>query len=230
MLTKHQEFSKKTVEIFLERDSKGGVFRVYCLINIYTKKAWQAVKRAVIGLASCEECWLHVEDCSTWVQIAEEGILAAILRDRENLGEYWERFKKLCASYPQLQMEDFILSFYERLSLTDRSWADAANEGSFLDRSPEDVIDLIERKTVDNQQFETTGVHEIGTNPVKVINERIYVLEKKLDEIELSQAFVANMFGGNRYQQNKQPYVPPKVDKLEARESSKLPTQTMIKP
>ncbi|WVZ25909.1 hypothetical protein V8G54_004453 [Vigna mungo] len=41
--------------------------------------AWQPVKCAVIGLASCEECWLHVEDCSMWVQIAEEGILAVIL-------------------------------------------------------------------------------------------------------------------------------------------------------
>ncbi|WVZ24402.1 hypothetical protein V8G54_002946 [Vigna mungo] len=92
---KLQEFSKKTVVIFLERDSKGGVFRAYYLINICTKKAWQPVKSAVIGLATCEawqpvkpavigltsyeECWLHVEDCSTWVQIAEEGILAAIL-------------------------------------------------------------------------------------------------------------------------------------------------------
>ena len=37
------------------------------------------MKRAVRGLASCEECWLHVEDCSTWVQIAAEGILAACL-------------------------------------------------------------------------------------------------------------------------------------------------------
>ncbi|WVY97439.1 hypothetical protein V8G54_029590 [Vigna mungo] len=69
---KLQEFSKKTVVIFLERDSKRGVFCAYSLINICTKKAWQPVKRVVIGLASCEECWLHV-------QIAEEGILAAIL-------------------------------------------------------------------------------------------------------------------------------------------------------
>ncbi|WVY97427.1 hypothetical protein V8G54_029578 [Vigna mungo] len=43
-------------------------------------KAWHPVKTSVvIGLASCEECWLHVEDCSTWVQIAKEGILAAIM-------------------------------------------------------------------------------------------------------------------------------------------------------
>ncbi|WVY89919.1 hypothetical protein V8G54_035433 [Vigna mungo] len=59
---KLQEFSKKTV--------------AWHPVKIV---AWQPVKRAVIGLASCEECWLHVEDCSTWVQIAEKGMLAAIL-------------------------------------------------------------------------------------------------------------------------------------------------------
>ncbi|WVY97916.1 hypothetical protein V8G54_030067 [Vigna mungo] len=78
------KFSKKTVVIFLERDSKGKGLCTDCVIIICTKKvawhpAWHPVKSAVIGLASCEECWLHVEDCSTWVQIAEEGILAAIL-------------------------------------------------------------------------------------------------------------------------------------------------------
>ncbi|WVY98182.1 hypothetical protein V8G54_030333 [Vigna mungo] len=86
---KLQEFSKKTVVIFLERDSKGGVNCAYCLIIICTKKAWQPMKSAVIGLTTCEvccdrldiceECWLHVEDCSTWVHIVEEGILVAIL-------------------------------------------------------------------------------------------------------------------------------------------------------
>ncbi|XP_047159844.1 uncharacterized protein LOC124847252 [Vigna umbellata] len=245
-------------------------------------------------------------------------------RDRENLSEYWERFKKLCSSCPQLQMEDFILSFYEGLSPTDRSWADAASGGSFLDRSPEDGIDLIERKAVDNQQYGTRensvtllkGVHEIDNGAVdgKRIDERLNKLESKLDEIaslfktstpqiakkcgicistnhytdecpslvettveNSSQAFAANMIGGNRpyqnyhdsssnrYQQNKQPYVPPqqrqqpqpemslqdfmktileqnseikksiveltqRVEKLEAKESNKLPAQTVINP
>ena len=114
-------------------------------------------------------------------------------RDRENLSEYWERFKKLCASCPQLQMTDFILCFYEGLSPTDRSWADAASGGSFLDRSPEDGIDLIERKAVDNQQYGTRensvtllkGVHEIENGVVdgRRIDERLNNLESKLDKI-----------------------------------------------
>ncbi|XP_022636299.1 uncharacterized protein LOC106761881 [Vigna radiata var. radiata] len=114
-------------------------------------------------------------------------------RDRENLSEYWERFKKLCASCPQLQMTDFILCFYEGLSPTDRSWAYAASGGSFLDRSPEDGIDLIERKAVDNQQYGTSensvtllkGVHEIENGVVdgRRIDERLNNLESKLDKI-----------------------------------------------
>ncbi|WVZ16012.1 hypothetical protein V8G54_013578, partial [Vigna mungo] len=71
-------------------------------------------------------------------------------RNIGNLSEYWERFKKLCASCPQLKIVDFILSFYEGLSPTDRSWAYAASKGSFLDKSPEDCIDIIEWKAVDN--------------------------------------------------------------------------------
>ncbi|WVY89245.1 hypothetical protein V8G54_034759 [Vigna mungo] len=102
------KFSKKTVVIFLERDSKGGVFRTYCLINICTNKAWrhvktvaawQPVKRAMIGLASFEECWLHCEDCSTWVQIVEEGILAAILLwEIEDL-ERKDDYHNVCLNY-----------------------------------------------------------------------------------------------------------------------------------
>ena len=58
------------------------------------------MKSAVIGLTTCEaccdrldilECWLHVEDCSTWVQIAEEGILAAILVLCATIFWYWVR-------------------------------------------------------------------------------------------------------------------------------------------
>ncbi|WVZ08998.1 hypothetical protein V8G54_022344 [Vigna mungo] len=90
-------------------------------------------------------------------------------------------------------MTDFILSFYEGLSPTDRSWADAASGGSFLDRSPEDGIDLIERKAVDNQQYGTRensvtllkGVHEIENGVVdgRRIDERLNNLESKLDKI-----------------------------------------------
>ncbi|WVZ07895.1 hypothetical protein V8G54_021241 [Vigna mungo] len=82
---------EKTVVIFLERDSKGGVNCAHCLIIICTKKAWKPMKSVVLVLASCEECWLHVEDCSTWVQIAEEGILVAILVFVCNYIWFWVR-------------------------------------------------------------------------------------------------------------------------------------------
>ncbi|WVY92662.1 hypothetical protein V8G54_031750, partial [Vigna mungo] len=206
----------------------------------------------------------------------------------------------------------------------DRENLNAASGGYFLDRSPEDGINLIEQKAVDNQQYETRensvtllkGVHEIenGVDDGRRIDERLNNLESKLDKIESlfktstpqiakkcgiyistdhytdecpslmetttenpSQAFAANMFGGNRpyqnyhdsssnrYQQNKQPYVPPqqmqqsqaemslqdfmktmleqnseikksiveltqRVDKLETKESNKLPAQTAVNP
>ncbi|WVY95315.1 hypothetical protein V8G54_034403 [Vigna mungo] len=141
-------------------------------------------------------------------------------RDRENLSEYWERFKKLCASCPQLKKTDFILSFHEGLSPTDRSWAYVVSGGSFLDRSPEEGINLIERKAVDNQQYETReNSCGICISTDHYIDESPNLMETTAENP--SQAFAANMFGGNRpyqnyhdsssnrYQQNRQPYVPP---------------------
>ncbi|WVZ15017.1 hypothetical protein V8G54_012583 [Vigna mungo] len=105
-------------------------------------------------------------------------------------------------------MQNFILGFYEGLSPTDRSWSDVANEGSFLDRSPEDGIDIIKRKAVENQQY---GTRENSVTLLKGIHE-MEISASKLDEIAslfktstpqiAKKAFAANMFGGNKPYQN----------------------------
>jgi len=79
------------------------------------------------------------------------------------------------------------------MSLSDRQWADAASGGSFLDQLLQAARDLIERKAIDSQQYETRanlvtslrGVHEVETYAAneKKMDERIVGLEKKLDEI-----------------------------------------------
>jgi len=73
-------------------------------------------------------------------------IVAAIRKDiygirqqeRENLHEYWERFKKLCASCPHHQINEHLLIqyFYEGLSIMDRQMIDAASGGSLVDKTP----------------------------------------------------------------------------------------------
>ncbi|WVY95312.1 hypothetical protein V8G54_034400 [Vigna mungo] len=74
----------------------------------------------------------------------------------------------------------------------DKENLNAASGGSFLDRSLEDGIDLIERKAVDNQQYGTRensvtllkGVHEIENGvDGRRIDERLNKLESKLNKI-----------------------------------------------
>ena len=56
----------------------------------------------------------------------------------DSLYEYWERFKKLCASCPHHQISEQLLlqSFYEGLSNMERSMIDAASGGALGDMTP----------------------------------------------------------------------------------------------
>ena len=79
------------------------------------------------------------------------------------------------------------------MSSSDKQWTDAASGGSFLDQLPQVARELIERKAIDSQQYETRansvtslrGVHKVETYAAneKKMDERIVGLEKKLDEI-----------------------------------------------
>ncbi|XP_010247874.1 PREDICTED: uncharacterized protein LOC104590819 [Nelumbo nucifera] len=75
--------------------------------------------------------------------------------NRESLHEYWERFKKLCASCPHHQISEQLLIqyFYKGLQPTDRSMIDAASEGALVDKTPKAARNLIANMAVNSQQF-----------------------------------------------------------------------------
>lgn len=89
----------------------------------------------------------------------------------ESLYEYWERFKRLCSSCPQHQINDQLLIqyFYEGLLPNDRGMIDAANGGALVDKTPTQAMTLICNMAQNSQQFNTrsdlvTGrVNEIDT-------------------------------------------------------------------
>ncbi|RDY06009.1 hypothetical protein CR513_10075, partial [Mucuna pruriens] len=62
----------------------------------------------------------------------------------KTLYEYWERFKKLCATYPHHQISEQLLIqyFYEGLSMMDRSMIDATSGGALMDKTPATASDL----------------------------------------------------------------------------------------
>ncbi|KMT02173.1 hypothetical protein BVRB_9g207510 [Beta vulgaris subsp. vulgaris] len=91
----------------------------------------------------------------------------------ETLYEYWERFKKLCASCPQHQITDQLLIqyFYEGLLPNDRGMIDAASGGALVDKTPTQARNLIANMAQNTQQHSTRNdvkrVNEIDLSGVK---------------------------------------------------------------
>ncbi|XP_052171593.1 uncharacterized protein LOC127787571 [Diospyros lotus] len=86
----------------------------------------------------------------------------------ESLHEYWERFKKLCASCPHHQISDQLLIqyFYKGLLPMDRYLVDAASGGALVEKTPAAARDLISKMAQNAQQFGT----RLNT-PMKTVNE-----------------------------------------------------------
>jgi hypothetical protein len=55
----------------------------------------------------------------------------------ESLYDYWERFKHLCASFPQHRFYDqsLIQYFYEGLILMEKHMIDSTSDGSIVDKT-----------------------------------------------------------------------------------------------
>ncbi|KAJ9135975.1 hypothetical protein P3X46_033093 [Hevea brasiliensis] len=72
-----------------------------------------------------------------------------------SLYEYWEIFKKLCASCSHHQISEQLLIqyFYEGLLPMDRNMIDAASGGALVDKTPEEVRRLIANMAANSQQF-----------------------------------------------------------------------------
>ncbi|KAH9686136.1 hypothetical protein KPL70_014249 [Citrus sinensis] len=95
----------------------------------------------------------------------------------EPLYNYWERFKKLCASCPHHQISDQLLIqyFYEDLLPMDRSMIDAASGGALVDKTPEAAQNLIANMAANSQQFNTRNdllpppkqVNEVSTTSLE---------------------------------------------------------------
>ncbi|KAJ8765423.1 hypothetical protein K2173_013181 [Erythroxylum novogranatense] len=101
-------------------------------------------------------------------------------KDSENLHEYWERFKRLCASCPQHGISDqaLIQYFYEGLLPMERRMMDAASGGAIVNKTPQGARDLISTMAANSQQF---GFRQ---EPSRRVNEvSVSSLEDKLNQL-----------------------------------------------
>ena len=104
----------------------------------------------------------------------------------ETLHEYWERFKKLCASCPHHQISDQLLIqyYYEGLLPMDRSMVDAASGGALVDKTPAAARDLIANMAANAQQFGTRVITSTrGVNEVHVSHADQQRMEHRIDEL-----------------------------------------------
>ncbi|XP_073137356.1 uncharacterized protein [Henckelia pumila] len=198
----------------------------------------------------------------------------------ESLHEYWECFKKLCASCPQHQIsENLLIQYcYEGLLSHDRSMLDAASGGVFVDKTPVQARNLIENMAANSQQFGTTRRNGQIARVCGICTQLGHATDMcpTLQEGSAEQVNVAGGFPGppqqrydpysNTYnpgwkdhpnlrygnpqanqpgpqapqhnQSYRQPYPPPQrpqiptpaICKLEAQNSSRLPSQTVVNP
>ncbi|KAK9689051.1 hypothetical protein RND81_09G031600 [Saponaria officinalis] len=73
----------------------------------------------------------------------------------ESLCEYWERFKRLCASCPQHQISEqlLLIYFYEGQLTKDRCYIDAASGGMLAEKTATEARALINNMALNTQQF-----------------------------------------------------------------------------
>lgn len=122
------------------------------------------------------------------------GICGIKQRDTETLHEYWERFKRLCASCPQHGIPDqaLIQYFYEGLLSMERKMMDAASGGAIVNKTPQAARDLITTMAANSQQF---GSHQEPSRRVNEVNASS--LESKINQLT---SLVQNLVVGNTQQ------------------------------
>ncbi|XP_042415053.1 uncharacterized protein LOC122004195 [Zingiber officinale] len=103
----------------------------------------------------------------------------------ETLYEYWERFKKLCASCPQHQISEQLLVqyFYEGLLPIDRSMIDAAAGGALVNKTPEQVRELISNMAENSQQFGSRALTTRGVGEVQMFSNEQKEIRNSLLEL-----------------------------------------------
>ncbi|XP_040955935.1 uncharacterized protein [Gossypium hirsutum] len=100
--------------------------------------------------------------------------------ESESLYDYWERYKKLCASCPQhsLTEQSLLQYFYEGLLPMEMKMIDAASGGALVNITPQKARELISTMAANSQQYRPNSEPTRRLNGVNVLS-----LEDKLDKL-----------------------------------------------
>ncbi|KAL4347002.1 hypothetical protein GQ457_17G001710 [Hibiscus cannabinus] len=114
-------------------------------------------------------------------------ILGIKQKYEETLHEYWERYKKLCASCPQhgLSEQTLVQYFYEGLLPTEMKIIDAASGGALCNMTPTQAKDLISTMAANSQQFGAISEPNQRVHEVNNVS-----LEKKFEQFTDMMAYM----------------------------------------
>ncbi|XP_017632728.1 uncharacterized protein LOC108475265 [Gossypium arboreum] len=100
--------------------------------------------------------------------------------ESESLYDYWERYKKLCASCPHhgLTEQSLLQYFYEGLLPMEMKMIDAASGGTLVNMTPQRARELISTMAENSQQYRPNSEPTRRVNGVNVST-----LEDKLDKL-----------------------------------------------
>uniref|UniRef100_A0A803MIC7 Retrotransposon gag domain-containing protein n=1 Tax=Chenopodium quinoa TaxID=63459 RepID=A0A803MIC7_CHEQI len=121
---------------------------------------------SIVSLAKIEVTFLEKFFPTSCIGSIRKEICGIRQNNNESLYEYWQRFNRLCSSYPQHQISDQLLIqyFYEGLLPHDRGMIDAFSGGALVDNTSTKAKTLISNMAQNTQQFSTK-------NDIKKVNE-----------------------------------------------------------
>ncbi|XP_052489929.1 uncharacterized protein LOC128042574 [Gossypium raimondii] len=120
-------------------------------------------------------------------------------KEAESLYDYWERFKKLCASCPQhgITEQSLLQYFYEGLKPMEMNMVDAASGGALVNMTPQQARDLISTMTANSQQFRANTepprrVHQLSNS---TLEDKVDRLTNMMNSLIAEKAKTARLCG-----------------------------------
>ncbi|XP_052481156.1 uncharacterized protein LOC105800930 [Gossypium raimondii] len=120
-------------------------------------------------------------------------------KEAESLYDYWEQFKKLCASCPQHGMTEksLLQYFYEGLKPMEMNMVDATSGGALVNMTPQQTRDLISMMAANSQQFRANTkpprrVHQLSNS---TLEDKVDRLTNMMNSLLAEKAKTARLCG-----------------------------------
>ncbi|XP_012480793.1 uncharacterized protein LOC105795659 [Gossypium raimondii] len=113
-------------------------------------------------------------------------------KEAESFCDYWERFKKLCASCPQhgITEQSLLQYFYEGLKPIEMHMVDAASGGALVNMTLQQARDLISTMAANSQQFRANTepprrVHQLSNS---ILEDKVDILTNMMNSLIAEKA------------------------------------------